>query len=251
MAIGFGLRLDADAYLLAGVPLTAAFQLLVRRRPLRALWLREPPAAPRFDLAWAGTAALLAALPVYSMSRAVRAGQLTIALWCLCAVAGAGAAAFALRNRERGRFWREVARCLFTAGAIGVAFMILAAVARHASGHPWAVNPTKGLRSLLLYFPVCFTLEEVSFRGALDSHLAPDGARWPSAILVSALWGLWHLPVVSTAGPRFAVLPNLLVVHVAIGVPLSFAWRRSGNLAVPALAHATIDAVRNALGSMG
>ena len=35
--------------------------------------------------------------------------------------------------------------------------------------------------------------------------------------------------------------------HLAhpIGVPLSLAWRRTANLAGPALAHAVIDAVRN------
>ena len=35
-------------------------------------------------------------------------------------------------------------------------------------------------------------------------------------------------------------------VHVVLGVPLSLAWRRSRNLAGPALAHAVNDAVRNA-----
>jgi membrane protease YdiL (CAAX protease family) len=38
-----------------------------------------------------------------------------------------------------------------------------------------------------------------------------------------------------------------VVWHCLVGVPLSFAWRRSGNLAGPALAHAGLDAVRNAL----
>jgi membrane protease YdiL (CAAX protease family) len=39
----------------------------------------------------------------------------------------------------------------------------------------------------------------------------------------------------------------LVVFHVATGVPLTIGWRRSGNLAVPGIAHALIDAVRNAL----
>jgi membrane protease YdiL (CAAX protease family) len=38
---------------------------------------------------------------------------------------------------------------------------------------------------------------------------------------------------------------SLLAWRCAIGIPLSLAWRRSGNLAGPAFAHATIDAVRN------
>jgi membrane protease YdiL (CAAX protease family) len=43
------------------------------------------------------------------------------------------------------------------------------------------------------------------------------------------------------------LLVELVVVHVVLGVPLSFACRRTRNLAGPALAHAVIDAVRNAL----
>src|SRR5438128_528071 len=43
MACGWLLRLDADAYLVVGVPPTILFQLIIRRRPLRALWVREAP----------------------------------------------------------------------------------------------------------------------------------------------------------------------------------------------------------------
>jgi len=44
--IGIGLRfqLDADAYLLLGIPLTVFFQLAIRRKPIRALWVRSTPA---------------------------------------------------------------------------------------------------------------------------------------------------------------------------------------------------------------
>jgi membrane protease YdiL (CAAX protease family) len=38
-----------------------------------------------------------------------------------------------------------------------------------------------------------------------------------------------------------------VVVHVAVGTVLSLFWRRSGNLVVPALGHAFLDALRNAL----
>lgn len=63
--------------------------------------------------------------------------------------------------------------------------------------------------------------------------------------LVSALWGLWHLPV-SHGLPLPLQVVELVGVHVVLGVPLSLAWRRSRNLAGPALAHAVNDAVRNA-----
>ena len=98
-----------------------------------------------------------------------------------------------------------------------------------------------------LYFPATFLSEEVAFRGALDSHVHHDGERgdWRSAVLVSALWGLWHLPV-SHSLPLPLQVVELVGVHVVLGVPLSLAWRRSRNLAGPALAHAVNDAVRNA-----
>jgi len=109
--------------------------------------------------------------------------------------------------------------------------------------------PLMGLHDFLLYFPVCFALEEVSFRGALDAHLHRRGARLglTSALLGSLLWGLWHLPALpaGSRGPDAAVA--LMMVHSLIGVPLAIYWRQSGNLAVPAFTHAMIDAVRNAL----
>lgn len=124
-------------------------------------------------------------------------------------------------------------------------------------------TPCAGLRALALYFPVSFVLEEVTFRGALDTHLhrlskrgsavevGPEAAGrrtgWSSALFVSALWGLWHLPIVAGSAPLAVTPAQLLLLHCAIGVPLSLGWRRTGNLAVPALAHTLINAVRNAL----
>jgi membrane protease YdiL (CAAX protease family) len=87
----------------------------------------------------------------------------------------------------------------------------------------------------------------VAFRGALDAHVHHEGETrgWQSATFVSALWGIWHLPV-SSALPFPLQLAELVVVHVLLGVPLSMAWRSTRNLAGPALAHGVDDAVRNA-----
>lgn len=100
---------------------------------------------------------------------------------------------------------------------------------------------------------VLSAVEEVSFRGAFDAHVfhAGESGGILSAVLVSALWGLWHLPVVlnlhSTTQPVLLLAPQLIAVHCAIGVSLSIYWRRSGNLFVTGFTHALIDAVRNAL----
>lgn len=84
--------------------------------------------------------------------------------------------------------------------------------------------------------------------GALDSyiHHPEEETGWASAAFVSALWGLWHFPLyVREEG--WKVLPMLLFVQLAVGVPLSCWWRKSGNLTVTGTIHALMDAVRNAL----
>ena len=108
-----------------------------------------------------------------------------------------------------------------------------------------------GAGSFVLYVPVCFVLEEVVFRGAIDSHVFQQGdkGQWWTAFFVSTLWGWWHLPIVDTKGilPLMKLIILLPCIHIAVGVFLSLSWRRSGNLAVPAIVHAFIDAVRNML----
>ena len=101
--------------------------------------------------------------------------------------------------------------------------------------------------SLLLYIPMVFVIEEVFFRGALDTYArgplrTNDGA---SAIFVSLLWGAWHLPLVTEQGlSRVAIT---LGFHLVVGLLLTIPWRRSGNLAVPGVTHALIDAIRDGL----
>jgi membrane protease YdiL (CAAX protease family) len=244
MTLGWLAAAGANAYLLLGVPLTAAFQRWVGGRPLHTLWVRE---APRFHLGRAGVAlaVALAVAPAYALVRALGAERPdpVVVGWLVCAVAGAVAGGFAFRE-FRPATLRALLDCLATAGMIGAALMAAAWLARGAGAAP---GVRVGVESLLLYLPVGFVLEEVFFRGAIDAyvHRPGEGRGWMSAAFVSILWALWHLPVVPRPGA--AAVAGLLVVHTAVGVPLSVYWRRSGNLAVPAAAHAFIDAVRNAL----
>ena len=62
VAAGYLLPIDANGYLLLGIPLTLAFQLLVRRRPVRELFARTT----RFALDTRGLvmAAALAIVPL-------------------------------------------------------------------------------------------------------------------------------------------------------------------------------------------
>jgi membrane protease YdiL (CAAX protease family) len=245
MVAGYLLPVSSNGYLLLGVPLTAGFQLLVRRRPLRELFAGG---TTRFALDRKGVvmAAVLGVAPGYYASQAFMAGEWTAVGWYVCAMAGAVAAAFALRAGSMRATLRTAALPI----AVGASGMALVYGALHvATGTPLpAIDAVAALvKYTVLYFPATFLLEEVAFRGAIDAHVHHDGDthRWQSAVFVSALWGLWHLPV-SSGFPLPLMLVELVVVHVALGLGLSWAWRRTRNLGGPALAHAVIDAVRNA-----
>jgi membrane protease YdiL (CAAX protease family) len=246
IGLGWGFALDANAYLLAGIPLTIVFQRFVRGAPLQAMWVREAPPVGR---GWIGPAVPLAILPAVSLVESLGRREWIVGGWFAAALVGAGAAGYALRNFRRQAI-RPFVMCQLTAGTIGIALMI---AAKLAAANRVTPLPLVALRDFLLYFPVCFILEEVSFRGALDSHLHRPGERFgfAAALLGSILWGLWHLPVVPPGARTLGGALALAVVHSLIGVPLAIYWRKSGNLAVTAFTHALIDGVRNGLGLMG
>lgn len=233
-------------YLLVGIPLTVGFQTLVRRRPLRELWVRD---ATRFTLDRRGLAiaGVLVAAPVYFGIRAFPSAHWWVTGWYIAAAAGAVGAAFALRATTPMAMLRSAVLPM----AVGAGGMAAVLGGIHvATGIPVHVLPVLGTvaKYLAIYFPLTFVIEEVAFRGALDAHINREGEQRGllSAVFVSALWGFWHLPIATGMGLPLQ-LAELLAVHILIGVPLSFAWRRTRNLAGPAFAHAAIDAVRNAL----
>ena len=253
MAAGWLFHLSPDAYLLVGVPFVVLFQLLIRRQPLRYLWVREATSfrLGRIGLALAG---ILILVPGYELGVVALPKELWIvSLWLSCAVAGAVLAAFALQE-QRASALRRGLPGFVAAIVIGVAIMAAGALTRHHSvGFPFS-KLFFLLKQFLLYFTVSFVLEEVVFRGALDSHLyqrrdngPATGSPWLSAIFVSALWGVWHLPTLSIPSPSQIVSASLflIIIHTLVGVPLSLSWRDSGTLVLPATAHALIDAYRN------
>jgi membrane protease YdiL (CAAX protease family) len=249
MLCGFVGKLSADAYLLFGIPLVAGFQLAVARRPLRSMWLR---AAPPFRLGARGIAltVFLAIAPVCGLAASLGAHRgAVVAAWYLCAIAGCAAVAYAWINQPRTALWPA----LGFAGLALLCGLLTMGTAAIATGRtPWIVAtrlPSFAL-DFLLYLPVTFVLEEVVFRGALDSYVGGTGiAGWrntATAIGVAALWGLWHLPIMPDP-LQLRVVVQLLAVHVPVGVFLALSWRAGGTLLWPALAHALIDAYRNAV----
>jgi membrane protease YdiL (CAAX protease family) len=265
IAAGELLDMSTNAYLLFGIPLTAGFQLFVRRRPIKDLWVRDGPGLSLRTVSLK-LAIPLAIIPFIDLAVFVVKGQgVDYILYALAAIVGAGAAAYAL-GQFRRETWRYVGLCLATAGLLGVLLMIgprlIAAWYDASTVHPTdgslGPNALVGIQSLLLYIPALFMMEEVAFRGAIDSHVRHPGEHHgvgstaygiASAIGVSVLWGLWHYPVIPHASV-IQVVATLLLLQVAVGPFLSLFWRRSGNLMVPGFVHALLDSIRNALGSV-
>jgi membrane protease YdiL (CAAX protease family) len=246
MALGFAFGLSANAYLLLGIPITIAFQALVARRPLRALWLRDAPAmsmTPRSVMA----VVVVAIAPAIIAVGGVREGDAVLATYGLAAMVGAIGAVYALRAMDREAA-RATVRASLINGAILVAVMVVFRLASGGFDGNLGAAVATAVISVATYLPVVFVMEEVLFRGLLDPYLhgSTPGRDRASALYGSALWGLWHLPVMSV-DLGLATIPYLVVIHTALGYVLVSAWRRTGNLAAPGIAHAVADALRNAV----
>jgi membrane protease YdiL (CAAX protease family) len=246
MALGFAFHLGAEAYLLLGIPITIGFQILVVRRPLRSLWLRQAPPmtfTPRSMMAIVG----MAIAPAVVAVSGIRDGDLALVGWGLAGMVGAVGAVYALRAMDRDAV-RSTIRTTLIAGAVLVGIMVAYRLATGGFHGNLAAAVTTAAVSLATYLPVVFVIEEVLFRGLLDPYLhgSTPGPDRASALYGSALWGLWHLPVAFlTLG--VLTIPYLVVVHTIIGYFMVTAWRMTGNLAAPGVSHAVIDALRNAV----
>ena len=239
IALGFAFRLGAEAYLLLVIPITIGFQILVVRRPLRSLWLLQAPPMTFTPRSIAATV-VLAIAPAIVAVRGIRDGDLALIGWGLAAMVGAIGAVYALRVTDRDAV-RSTIRTTLTTGAV-----LVGSIGGFNGNLAAALTTT--VISLLTYLPVVFVMEEVLFRGLIDTYLhgSTPGPDRASAIYGSALWGLWHLPVAFLA-LGVLTIPYLVVVHTTMGYFMMTAWRRTGNLAAPGVSHAVIDALRNAV----
>lgn len=246
IALGFVFGLSAEAYLLLGIPITIGFQLLVARRPLRALWLRDAPPVT-FTVRSSMAIVVVAIAPAIVAVGGVRAGNAVLVAYGLAAMLGAVAAVYAVRAMDRDAV-RSTIRATVITSVVLVGVMVIYRVA--SGGFDGNVTTAFGTTvvSIATYLPVVFVMEEVLFRGLLDPyvHGSTRGPDRASALYGSALWGIWHLPVMSIALGIWAI-PYLLAIHTALGYVLVASWRRTGNLAAPGIAHAVSDALRNAV----
>jgi hypothetical protein len=169
-------------------------------------------------------AVALALLPAGHAVAAARGHQWPVVGWSVAAMAGCLGVRYSLVRLDR-RALRAGGGAAPIALGIGVLIMLAALPARlHAQAPDVGRVAVSGVSSVLLYLhlpvPVVFVLEEVTFRGLLDSHVHPQGAGhgWAPAVGVSAMWGLWHLPI--TAGgalPWWARAVELVAVRARSG----------------------------------
>ncbi len=259
--LGFVLHLTGAEYQLLGLPILLLFQVGIHRQPLRTLWVRS---GPPFELsAWFFVLwGLFALFPAYAVVREAMRLQFANAAEYGLAVVGAFGLTYALRAM-RASTWRDLGLCILTVGIIGLVPQFLSLLLPHLlhlhTAHQGTTPPTF-LQSLaittqwFLMAPLGFLVEEVFFRGALDTylHAGEQGTGWLSAIVISALWGLWHLPGQAiAAGQLPSTVVELLAAQILVGVPLSLWWRKSGNLVINDTAHALLDAIRNGLAGAG
>jgi membrane protease YdiL (CAAX protease family) len=245
MALGFAFRLTAEAYLLLGIPVTIAFQMLIVRRPLRSLWLRHAP--PMTFTRRSRVAVVVLAVAPAVVAGGIRDGDLALFGWGLASMVGAVGAVYTLRGMDRDAV-RSTIRTTLITGTVLVGVMVAYRLATGGFDGNLAGALTTTAISLLTYLPVVFVMEEVLFRGLLDTYLhgSTPGPDRGSALYGSALWGLWHLPV-AFLSLGVLTIPYLVIVHTTIGYSMVTAWRRTGNLAAPGISHAVIDALRNAV----
>lgn len=248
-------------YLLLGIPLLLLFQVGIHRQPLRTLWVRSGPSfsldGPFFVL-WV----LFSLFPGYAVVREVLLMHVANAAEYSMGMVGAFGLAYALRAMQAKTWW-QLGLCVLTVGLIGLLPQFLSLLLLHLvrihTAHPVTTAQPTLLQSLeiaaewFLISPVGFVVEEVFFRGALDTYLhrGEEGTGWLSAIFVSVLWGVWHLPGQALSGNLLSAVVGTVLPSILVGVPLSLWWRKSGNLAVNNTAHGLLEAVRNALVGSG
>jgi Type II CAAX prenyl endopeptidase Rce1-like len=267
-ALGRLLNLNVSGFTLLGVPILLAFQVWIHRQPLLSLWVRSAPPLrvdAWFILIWF----LFSIVPTINLVSALNQRDLWSATSAAAAILGAFGLAYALRSMKpslSGVSTGRMALYFLIAVVVGLLPLIPTLVLprfvhMHINGQtvtaaslpPLAILLQVGLGRFLMG-PLGFVVEEVFFRGGLDTYLhrGEKGTGWLSAVYVSALWGLWHLPGAALTQPNLlSTVVSLLVAQIILGVPLSLLWRKSGNLAVPDTTHAVLEAVRSILSIPG
>jgi membrane protease YdiL (CAAX protease family) len=242
ISLGFILKLEATSYLILGIPLTLLFQLFIVRQPLHKLWLRDKEKFQMNKSGWA-IALCFAIFPIYQTIELANTDRLNLINlgYYSAAIFGSLGAGYCFSNLKKQTI-KDFLLCFFIIVVIRMSWYFFPFLFGNQKFDP---DYIRGIKSLLTYIPVAFVVEEVIFRGMLDSYIYQSkttNGLW-SAIFISSLWGLWHLPLSQNINSLWIVI---LPLRACVwGICLSIFWRRTGNLAVPVFPHAFADAVRD------
>ncbi len=245
---GWLFRLGPVSYSLIGMPFVVAFQLVICRRPVHQLWVRDAQSF-RLDRLGFLLAIVIIAVNAYLFWPFLQPWHPWGALFMLILIIGGVGAAYALRQQRADKF-KQALPSFTIAVLIGCAVVAILAV---TSKHSPNLSPSMLamlFKNFVRLLPATFICDEVVFRGLLDSYVAPSSGRrrqeWISAIFISALWGFWHFPRQALFDSReFLNFAALFAGFLPLGVSLSFCWRKNGTLLLPGVAHALIDAYRD------
>ena len=249
---GWLFRLGPVSYSLIGIPFVVVFQLVICRRRIHQLWVRDAESF-RLDRLGILLAIAIIAVPAYLASSFFIQPKhpWESMVFMLFLISGGVGVAYALRQQRTDQFKHALPSFTIAVLFGCVMFAILAVINKHSL----YLSPSR-LLTLLKHFvvllPMTFICDEVVFRGLLDSYVAPSSGRrrqeWISAIFISALWGFWHLPREALFDSReFLLYAALLLGFFPVGLSLSFCWRKNGTLLLPGVAHALFDAYRDTI----
>jgi hypothetical protein len=202
IAIGLVFDMGASAYVAMSFPATLIFQLGIRRRALHEMWVRDGPTLSRTTIIpW--LAVLLAIPPLIALTSSDSAGDI---IWSLVVIGGAVPASYVIAQRAPGTV-RFIFLCLATGGVVGTLILLISVIGevddlakKKVDFLDVAGSDTLALvETFLVLWPGYYMVEEVLFRGSIDSHVHHPGKRhglW-SAIFVSLLWGFGTFKLLS------------------------------------------------------
>lgn len=242
ISLGFLLKLDTLSYLLLGIPLSLVFQLFIVRQPLQKLWLRNDEKFRLNKLGWTITLFFIA-FPIYKTIELATQDKLTLVNfgYYSAAILGSFGAGYSYSNFSK-KTAKDFLLCFGIIALLRASWYCFPFI---IGNHEYKPDYIQGIKSLITYIPVAFVVEEVVFRGMLDNYIHQSKKTtglW-SAIFISSIWGLWHLPLAIDINPLWIII---LPLRASLwGIVLSIFWRRTGNLAVPGFSHAFVDAIRD------
>lgn len=109
-----------------------------------------------------------------------------------------------------------------------------------------------GWMGLVLTFPIllllaCFSsplLEEPGWRGFALPHMQKRMSAALAALVVAAIWGLWHLPLYLAFDANLPIALTLITMH---GFFLGWLYVNTRSLLITVLGHASLSVANNSL----